>query len=94
MKIGSTYGTVNLLWSFDVVTEEWEVLSGETTHYGSAVYGTIGVPDALNTPLPDYTPSCWTTESLAFYVGFGSSFTNALWKYEPEASAIGDPHIT
>ena len=97
MKIDSSYDIQNQLWSFDVASEEWNLLSGETVHNGVGVHGTLGVPDESNTPPATSATSCWTTEASAFYVGFGSTnngTTNSLWKYESEASAIGDPHIT
>ena len=89
----------NQLWIFDVELHTWELLSGDVNGKGEANYGLLGEADEEN--IPGYSRDCisWTYDD-AFFTGFGSldisvdNSTQILWKYEAQASAIGDPHIT
>ena len=41
---------VNLLWSFDVATKQWSLMSGDEAGQGAAIYGEEDIADAANTP--------------------------------------------
>ncbi|MCO4807261.1 MAG: T9SS type A sorting domain-containing protein [Flavobacteriales bacterium] len=90
---GSGYGTsglglLNDLWKFDVDTEEWTWMKGSNNPGGTAVYGTQGQPDSLNTPGATYRTTAWTDSagSLWMFGGSNGSAHNEMWKYDIQSN--------
>jgi len=63
----------------------WVWMGGDTANTGSAVYGTLGVPDTNNIPDAMYEAPNWTDLDGNFWVMTGPSddLGNTLWKYNP-----------
>ena len=65
----------------------WAWMRGSSTANAPAVYGTLGVPDANNTPTSLYEPAEWTDKQGNFwlYGGMTSNFDamGSLWKFDP-----------
>ncbi|HEY4238331.1 MAG TPA: kelch repeat-containing protein [Kofleriaceae bacterium] len=88
-------GILDDLWKFDVTAGQWTWVSGSST-VGNAggqpgVYGTLGTPDAANTPGGRFGIPSWTTASGALWLfgGLGYDSTGSmgylddLWSYQP-----------
>ncbi|HLF93860.1 MAG TPA: galactose oxidase [Planctomycetota bacterium] len=83
-----TSGLLNDLWRFDGT--DWTWISGSTTVDQAGVYGTLGVPGALNRPGGRSDFVCWRDAPGNLWVfggrGYDSAGTfgdlNDLWKYD------------
>ena len=84
---GNTWKATGDLWKYDVGTNEWTWMLGDTLVSSMAVYGTRFVADPLNTPGRRYSYCKWTDLSGNFYLFAGSLDFNATkndtWKYDP-----------
>jgi gliding motility-associated-like protein len=66
----------------------WEWVTGTNDTSGAAVFGTMGVPDPLNTPGRAAIGASWKDQQGNFWV-FGGlisntwDFNSALWKFDP-----------
>jgi hypothetical protein len=87
----STHGDMNDLWKYDISTNIWTWISGDSVGAVSGVYGAQGVPSASNVPgSRTETSSAWTDEqnNLWLFGGNGTDgggshgFLNDLWKYD------------
>ncbi len=70
--------------------QTWTWLKGRTNASAAAVYGTLGVPGATNTPGARYSPTAWTGADGRFYLFGGSgdavsgaAYLNDLWRFDP-----------
>ncbi len=78
----------NDLWKYDPVSNEWTWKTGSNISNQPAVYGTMGVPGAANTPGARTLGITWVDLSgnLWLYGGQGYSMANStlgdLWKYD------------
>ena len=78
------------LWKYDVTTNEWTWMHGDSVFYRPGIYGTKGVSSPLNLPQPRMETSCaWTDNSGNFWLfgGYGidslnSGALNDLWKFD------------
>src|SRR6185295_12794789 len=68
---------------------EWAWMKGLNGYNGSAVYGTMGIPDTNNTPLGLYEPAEWKDSQgrFWFFGGLSSAENNALWMYEKQTNS-------
>jgi len=84
----STYGDLNDLWKFDVVSGQWTWVSGSNTRNATGVYGTQGIAAAVNVPGAREGSISWrdaTTGSLWLYGGIaagGTTILHDLWKWD------------
>ena len=84
-----TYGNLNDLWKFNPTTKEWTWMSGSNTANASGVYGTLGVPAAVNVPGGREGAVTWIDSGgdLWLFGGGGSALAqgdlNDLWRYQP-----------
>jgi N-acetylneuraminic acid mutarotase len=84
---------LNDLWSFDPGTQQWTWQSGSNTSGAGGVYGTQGVPAALNVPGSRSGAVSWTDTTGRFWLfsGYGQDtngnggFLSDLWSYDPSA---------
>jgi N-acetylneuraminic acid mutarotase len=91
----ATVGELNDLWRYDPATQQWTWISGQTTIPGTlganaAVYGTLGVASAANTPGGRDGATTWidTAGNLWLFGGeTESALYNDLWMYSPTAGA-------
>jgi len=85
---GGTNGSIltsNQLWKYDLSTNMWTWMSGDSVYGVSAHYGIQGVPSIINYPSSRHEcVSAWS-ENNNFWVFGGSSFLvgslNDLWRY-------------
>lgn len=86
----STSGLLNDLWKFDITTNEWTWISGDSTFSITGVYGTKGISGPANKPGSRRNASMWLDGDDYFWLfggrGFaesgGSGYLNDLWKYK------------
>jgi N-acetylneuraminic acid mutarotase len=89
---------LNDLWKYDVRTERWIWMSGDSTSGITAVFGAIGVSSPGNKPGGREGSTSWTDSKGNFWLFGGSRFEydttgedlieiqnlyNDLWKYNP-----------
>ncbi|HYV91479.1 MAG TPA: kelch repeat-containing protein [Chitinophagales bacterium] len=76
----------NDVWKYDVHTNLFAWMKGTPQGGGTAIYGTIGVPNANNTPGPRYIYCKWKDTSENFWIfggSTGNSTTDQIWRYNP-----------
>ncbi|MBI2268941.1 MAG: hypothetical protein HYU69_01135 [Bacteroidetes bacterium] len=76
------------MWKYDVTTNQWTWMSGSNIFNAPAVYGTLNVPAAANTPGGRWTYASWTDLTGKFWLfggTLGSLVTNQndMWLYDP-----------
>lgn len=84
-------GYLNDLWKYNVSTNQWTWVNGDSNVGGYGIYGTLGVPSSSNRPGSRFQPSAWTDASGNFWLfgGLGydgaasAGYLNDLWKYNP-----------
>jgi len=82
------YGSIQRddLWRYNVTTNMWTWMKGDPNVAVASVYGTLGVPDSLNTPGARNSYSRWVdpTGNLWLFGGdiYGSGAYNDLWKFD------------
>lgn len=84
---GVSYTAIGDLWKYELSTNEWTWLKGDTSSLATAVYGVKNVPDPLNTPGGRLVYSKWTDLSGNHYLFAGTqdifTYKNDTWKYNP-----------
>jgi len=86
-------GSLNDLWMFDHITENWTWVSGSSTADAVAVYGSQGVPATTNVPGARFYAVSWIdkNDKLWLFGGDGvgsnnvSGFLDDLWEFDPVA---------
>ena len=86
-----TWVALNDLWLYNPGTNEWTWMKGSSTRGESGIYGTQGVPAALNTPGARVYAVSWADGSGDLWLcgGLGLDSTgetgrlNDLWRYTP-----------
>lgn len=92
-KDGNDYGMsqiLNDLWKYNIATNEWTWMKGDSITYAVGVEGTIGQPSPNNTPSGRRGSSKWTDAAGNFWLfgGYGKNsdeqltYLNDMWKYE------------
>ncbi|TDH18181.1 T9SS type A sorting domain-containing protein [Segetibacter sp. 3557_3] len=81
----SGFGTLNDLWKYTPVTNEWTWVNGSNSAFAQGVYGIRGIPAAANRPGARQGSVTWTDLSGNFWLfgGISNSYFNDLWKYNP-----------
>ena len=86
---GTPNGTLNDLWKYDPVANQWTWVSGSSAANQHGVYGTPGTAAATNVPGGRWRSAYWTDASgnLWLFGGFGLDSTgtgllNDLWEYK------------
>lgn len=72
------------MWMYNVSSNQWTWVAGDSTFNASTNYGTIGVSSPSNNPGYKEGAIGWSDNSghLFLFGGFGfNSSTNALWKF-------------
>ncbi len=64
---------------------EWTWMKGDNNPNSIGIFGTLGIPDANNTPPALYGPAMWLDSSENIYL-FGGVSYNTLWKYDMPAN--------
>ncbi len=72
-----TSGLLNDLWEFNPSILQWAWMGGSTTVGAQAVYGTLGVPAAGNTPGGVSDPTSWTDQSGNLWL-FGGAYPDPI----------------
>jgi len=84
--MGGANQALSDLWKYDPGTSMWTWVSGSQTANTAAVFGTLGVPAAANTPGGKHSSVGWSdgNGNLWLYGGVGpgdASYQNDLWKF-------------
>lgn len=82
----SSFGTLNDLWKYDPVTNEWTWIKGDNFSNAPGVNGTMGVSAPANKPVGRGITTTWMDVSgkFWFFGGFNSGGPlDDLWKYDP-----------
>lgn len=90
---GNSFGLFNDLWRFNPSTNLWTFMKGDSmaTFAYNGIYGTKGVPSALNQPPSKEMACSWVDANGNFWLFGGSGIdstgqpgiTNDLWRYNP-----------
>lgn len=89
---GAKYGD---LWRYNISSNEWTWMTGPDTTGSNGIFGTQGIPNAVNTPSGRYCYSHWKDGGGNFWLfggwqtkpnGISTSFMNDLWKYNPSSN--------
>ncbi|MBK7666877.1 MAG: T9SS type A sorting domain-containing protein [Sphingobacteriaceae bacterium] len=91
----TSFGSLNDLWKYNVVSNQWTWMKGNTNLNSAGVYGTIGVSSPSNYPGSRKGHLTWADASnnLWLFGGFGIPATtstghlNDLWKYSIASTA-------
>lgn len=84
----------NDLWKYNVSTNQWTWMHGDSIPDQSGIYGTMGVPNPTNTPGARWSFAKWQVQSNKFYLFGGqgkdasgvSGNLNDLWFYNPSTN--------
>src|SRR5262249_50022126 len=82
---GPMYGCLGDLWKYDISTNEWTWMSGDSVLNQSAVYGVKGVMSPANKPGGRFPYCRWKDleGDLWLFGGDGiPGYLNDLWKYD------------
>jgi hypothetical protein len=88
--VDASGGFYNVLWQFEVATNSWKWMRGDTMPFQPGLYGTKGIPSPANDPgSRAYGVVSWVDvgNNLWLYGGYGidlnGSYGNLsdLWKY-------------
>jgi hypothetical protein len=86
---GSIEGKLNDLWKYNVLTNQWTWIKGDSTVNVGSVYSQLGVYADNNKPGAKYNATSWVDKSGIFWLyggeenGTGSA---DLWKYNPASN--------
>lgn len=83
------FGLLNDLWKYNVVTNEWTWMRGDTGVNNDGVYGTKGMAHESNKPGARGALIGWTDlhGNLWLFGGYGNrGYMNDLWKYDPQTN--------
>jgi len=84
------FGDMGDLWRYNITSGQWAWMKGPSSPDQNGVYGSIGVPAALNNPGGRYLANTWNDGSGNLWLGGGLGFDgsggfedylNDLWKY-------------
>ncbi|MEO5570246.1 MAG: T9SS type A sorting domain-containing protein [Bacteroidia bacterium] len=75
----------NDLWKYDIASNEWSFMKGDTSGGQPGVYGIKGVPDPMNIPGGRLSYSSWKDSNGRFWLFGGNtgSLQNDMWMYDP-----------
>jgi gliding motility-associated-like protein len=82
----------NDLWKYEMATNEWTWMHGDSVAGVYDVYGTRGISDPLNKPGARYQSAAWKDSAGKFWLFGGirargsnqyAEFYNDLWRYDP-----------
>ena len=91
---------LNDLWCYDIATDRWTWMAGETTVDAVGIYGTKGASDPRNEPGARIWASGWTDKSGRLWLFGGGGYAsqpridetnNDLWGYFPSLKIIMGP---
>ena len=86
-----SWGTLNDLWEFNPVTNQWAWMGGSSVYGQPGVYGTLGTPAVGNNPGSRQGSASWTDSSGNLWLFGGTSccasgFLNDLWEFNPSTN--------
>jgi hypothetical protein len=86
----SEFGYLNDLWKFNIESNNWTWVKGDSSINAFSIYGTKGNANSANKPGSASSPVTWTDANgtLWLFGGFGYTdnnfgFLNTLWKFNP-----------
>lgn len=90
----STSGLFNDLWKYDISSNMWTWIKGDTIPGRPGLYGTMGVPDNANNPPARGTATPWRDANGDFWlyggsvldIDGGSGGYSDLWRYRPSTN--------
>lgn len=89
--VSGSLGSLDDIWKYDPVTNNWTWVKGSNTINQPGIYGTQGQPGSDNTPGARYDSVGWTDAQGKLWLyggfGYGSETTQGLlsdmWQYDP-----------
>lgn len=83
------------LWRFDLKTNQWAWIDGDSSYATMASYGTRGIPSANHSPGSRFGSVSWTDGKGNFWLYSGSAITKSilvnyedLWSFTPPLDLI------
>lgn len=88
---GSNTGTLNDLWKYDPVSNQWTWMKGSQTAGNAGSYGTKGVPLASNEPPARWAYCRWKDNNGNFWLFGGTHSSNTqsmndMWMFNPSTN--------
>nr|MBK9650650.1 hypothetical protein [Bacteroidota bacterium] len=83
----SALGNLGDLWKYNITTNEWTWMAGDSVVNNLANYGVKGVSSATNNPGGRYSYTKWKDVGGNFWIfggGTASNVKNDVWKYQPD----------
>ena len=86
----SSFGYLNDLWEYDVVSGNWRWLTGSNLQNPAGIYGTKGVPATTNSAGGRSNSSRWAIGNKLFMIGgtglaaTGTGSLNDVWEYNTQ----------
>lgn len=89
------HGWLSDLWKYNITTNEWTWMSGNTTANVGGVYGAKGIADPGNKPggrgaligSADMDGNFWLLGGFAYATDDNAGWMNDLWKYDPATNS-------
>lgn len=81
------------LWLFDLSTNQWDCISGDSSLSPHVSYGTYQVPASTNRPNPRAGHAQWIDNMGQFWIWGGMPVLNDLWRFVPDCSCTGGPIV-
>ncbi|MFZ6052627.1 T9SS type A sorting domain-containing protein [Halocola ammonii] len=83
---------LNDLWKYNIETNEWTFVKGQSYEDADGNYGTLGVPSPENEPPARMSYATWVDSEGRFYLFGGNDWDssyllhNDMWRYNPETN--------
>ncbi|MBK7969934.1 MAG: hypothetical protein IPK08_13865 [Bacteroidetes bacterium] len=82
---GIWYGVsrLNDLWKYNIATNQWTWMKGDSTINANGQYGMLGIENSANNPPSRWIYSHWKDNDGNFWIfgGNGGGWLSDLWKY-------------
>lgn len=77
------FGLVNDFWRYNINTNLWAWIGGDSLYNENPVYGTKGVASITNTPGGQAAGMSWMDARGDIWLFEGEGRANGMWKYQP-----------
>ncbi len=91
--VNNTHGELNDIWKYNIASNQWTWVKGDSTLHQKGTYGTKGIPNASNNPGSRFLSISWKdhNENLWLFGGYGYDENNLgslndLWKYNTSSN--------
>ena len=85
-----TTGIQNDLWNYNIITNEWTLISGDTAVNLPSIYGTKTVSNSNNRPSNRFGSNSWKDNNGDIWIFGGGKYglfgSNDLWRFVPDTT--------